>query len=83
MADKKDPNAYHVKIQLIPNRTGYKPSFVQGIVLANDQETAVKTALDKFKDAAVKDGFEHAETKVASAVKLRKDFLFISVENGN
>jgi hypothetical protein len=82
MADKKDPNAYHVKIQLIPNRKGYKPSFVQGIVLAHEQETAVKTALDKFKDAAVKDGFENAETKVASAVKLRKDFLFISVENG-
>ena len=78
MSEKKQPNAYHVKIKLIPNKQGYYPLFVQGIVFAHKQENAVKTTLDKLKDAAVQDGFKDAETKIVSAVKLRKDFFFIN-----
>jgi len=40
MADKKD-NVYQVKLKLIPDKIGYKSSFVSGIVLAKTQELAI------------------------------------------
>jgi hypothetical protein len=73
-------NAYQVKFKLSPVEKGYKSSFVQGIVIAISQESAVKEATAKVKEAVSKDNFD-VEVKLQGAVKLRKDFLiFVPAE---
>jgi len=73
-------NAYQVKFKLTPAEKGYKSSFVSGIVIALSQESAVKEATAKVKEAVSKEGFE-VEVKLQSAIKLRKDFLiFVPAE---
>lgn len=81
---KKNDNAYHVKLKLIPNKVGYKSSFVQGIVFETSQELAVKLAKERIKEALLKEPFE-IDVKVQSAHKLRKDFLFsnFTEDDGN
>ena len=54
---KKNDNAYHVKLKLIPNKVGYKSSFVQGIVFETSQELAVKLAKERIKEALLKEPF--------------------------
>ena len=93
---KKNDNAYHVKLKLIPNKVGYKSSFVQGIVFETSQELAVKLAKERIKEALLKEPKERIkeallkepfeiDVKVQSAHKLRKDFLFsnFTEDDGN
>ena len=68
-------NAYHIKLKLIPKQSGYKSSFVQGIVFEMTPALAEKMALEKWIDAVKKEPFE-VEVKVHSTVRLRKDFMF-------
>jgi uncharacterized protein (UPF0335 family) len=67
-------NAYQVKFKLIPANKQYKTSFIQGISIAKNQESAVKESNQQVKEAVSKEGFD-VEVKLQSVIKLRKDFL--------
>lgn len=75
MADLKD-NAYQIKFKLTPKKASLKGGFISGIVIASNQEKAVKEATEGVKIATSKEEFE-VEVKLQSVVKLRKDFFLI------
>lgn len=76
MADKKD-NVYQVKFKLIPDKIGFKSSFVSGIVLAKTQDLAISFASEHIEKAFVAEPFK-VQIKLQSIVKLRQDFFFVA-----
>ena len=66
-------NYYSVKFKI--SKTGYKSKFFQGIVMAQKQNEAIKSASEILKDQLNKDGFFDFEVKIQNANKIRTDFV--------
>jgi hypothetical protein len=72
----KNQLAFQLKLKLTTKQVGYKPSFISGIVLANNQVDAVQGATEQIIEAIRKEPIK-VEVKLQSVVKLRRDFFII------
>lgn len=68
--------AFQIKFKLTPKSAGYRPAFISGIVMADNQVDAVRDATQQVTIVTDKEPIK-VEVKLQSVVKLKRDFFII------